>query len=162
MKQGTKSILFGLHSPIHAVMVYISWIKLHKEIPNFMETCCIFLHDIGHYGLDYLDNLEEKRIHWKLGAKIAKKLFGQEGYDLIAGHDKYTGTEPSKLYKPDKYSWYIAPTIWLYWNSLVEPEVNMGKPIPVAVKEFQTLVKRNIESGTYDSNHNLYLERLKK
>src|SRR3990167_6280834 len=112
IKQGTASWFFGCHSLIHSILVLISWIKLYGKFPEFWEICCIFFHDIGHINLDYLDNFEEKKVHWKLGADIAMALFGWKGYDLVAGHCHYSGAEESKLYKPDKYSWHIAPVWW--------------------------------------------------
>ena len=87
MTEGTKSYLFGCHQFfIHPLIVVIAWIKLYKKFPKFWELVCIFLHDIGHIGKNYLTNYEEKRQHWILGARIAKRLFGWKGYHLICGH----------------------------------------------------------------------------
>jgi hypothetical protein len=124
-----------------------------------METICIFLHDIGHIGYDYLDSVEAKNKHWELGAKIAGKLFGQKGFDLVAGHCDASGYQESALRKPDKYSWYIAPSLWIYWNTFLEPKTAMGYKRWEAVKRFKAQVKHNIESGEYRDTHNLYLER---
>ena len=86
MKQGTVSVLVGCHSPIHPLIVLVTWIKLYKTFPSWWQIVCIFLHDIGHWGKNYLDNYEEKKQHSLLGARTAKLLFGQKGYDLIVGH----------------------------------------------------------------------------
>lgn len=71
MTQGTVSILFGCHSPIHSVLVLMSWKKLYRHWPRWWQIVCIFLHDIGHWGLDYLDDVNQKNKHWELGARIA-------------------------------------------------------------------------------------------
>lgn len=161
MKQGTVSVLIGCHSPIHAVVVVVAWIKLYKKPPRFWQFICIILHDIGHIGLDYLDDFEQKKRHWILGAKIATRLFGQKGFDFVAGHCSHTGYPLSKLYKADKYSWYIAPTWWLWLNSFVEPRLNNGSSTLDAIKSFREQVKKSIESGEYKSTHSMYLERSK-
>ena len=159
MSQGTISVLFGCHSVIHSVLVLIAWIKIYKNIPKFWEIVCIFIHDIGHFGLNYLDDFEQKKIHWKLGAKIGKKLFGQKGFYFLAGHCSYSGYEKSKLYKADKYSWYIAPTIWLISNNIFEPKLYDGFSNLKSVREFQKQVKRSIEENKYISTHEFYLNR---
>ncbi len=118
MKQGTASVLFGCHSFIHSIVVYVAWCKLYHSLPNFWETGCIILHDIGHWGKNYLDDYELKKRHGELGARVAGKLFGQKGYDLIVGHNPYNGSSRSKLYNPDKYSWVIAPIWWMTSNCI--------------------------------------------
>ena len=159
MKQGTMSVLFGCHSPIHSLLIVVSWYILYKRLPKLWEVVCIFLHDIGHIGTNYLDNIEEKNDHWIRGASIAYHLFGIEGYLLIAGHDKGSGFEESLLLKPDKYSRYIAPLWLLYFHTLVEPKLARGRNRLKDVRRFQAQVKESIESGKFRSTHNLYLER---
>jgi len=156
--QGTISILFGCHSPFHSVLVLIAWIKLYKEWPKFWQIICIFLHDIGHIGLNYLDDYDQKKKHWILGAKIGRFLFGDKAFYFLAGHDKTSGYELSRLYKADKYSWYIAPYWWLYKNAIVEPKLRKDKTIKEHVGYFMEQVKNNIESGKYNSTHELYLD----
>ena len=111
IKQGTWSVLLGCYSPIHSLLVFIAWIKLYHSLPSWWQVICILIHDIGHWGKDYLDDYEEKKKHGELGAKIAKWLFGQKGYDLVIGHNLYTEVSKSALHDPDKYSWTLAP-IW--------------------------------------------------
>jgi predicted HD phosphohydrolase len=72
MTQGTISILFGCHSVIHSYYVLRAWKILYKTYPEPWQAICIFLHDIGHYGLNYLDDYEQKKIHWIKGAEIAE------------------------------------------------------------------------------------------
>ena len=85
MKQGTVSVLFGCHSIVHSFLVLASWRILYGRFPKFWQIVCIFIHDIGHWGLDYLDNEDEKKKHWILGAKIAFYLYGKKGFFLCAG-----------------------------------------------------------------------------
>ena len=86
MKQGTVSVLVGVHCPVHAFFVTLAWRKVYGRWPELWELGCILLHDIGHWGLDYLDDPAEKAKHWELGAALARALFGQRGWDL-PGYD---------------------------------------------------------------------------
>lgn len=165
MTQGTISVLIGCHSVVHSVLVTISWIKIYKKFPKFWQLVCIFLHDIGHWGLNYLDNFEEKKIHWRLGAQIAFKLFGWKGRDFVGGHCKYSyySFEESLLYRADKYSWYIAPKVWLWLNIFVEPKLRMGyKSRWKAVIKFKGQVKASIDNGEYKSTHQMYMDRCER
>lgn len=161
MKQGTISVLVGCHSPVHSALVWISWCKLYRRPPNFKETVCIVIHDWGHWGTNYLDNLDEKRSHWKLGAKIALKIFGYKWYLFCAGHCTYSGMTKSALYKADKYAFYIAPVWWLVLNNITEPKL-MGPfgNIITAAKDYKARITESIESGKYTESHNFYLERV--
>lgn len=162
MTQGTVSVLFGCHSIIHSILVTISWKILFKRWPKLWELICIFLHDVGHIGLNYLDSHEEKKRHWRGGARIAYLLFGQKGYNLVAGHCS-TSTLPSNLlYYADKHSWSIAPYWWLWLNCIAEPKLRCGMSIRDAIQDFQSQVKRSVESGEYISTHNIYLNRQKE
>lgn len=163
MKQGTISVLVGCHSPIHSIMVARAWKKLYGKRPSFRELVCIFLHDIGHWGLDYLDDVEQKNKHWRLGARVAEWLFGIEGYRLCAGHCRQSGMGESKLYKADKYSWHIAPTWWLWTNNVFEPKLMVGFSKNIdAIRNFRKFVAANIESGFAAETHQCYLERKEK
>jgi len=159
MKQGTMSILLGCHSPIHSILVAISWVILYRRLPKPWEIVCIFLHDIGHVGKDYLDDPNLKEEHWKLGAAVAGELFGLKGYNLVAGHTHSAGEPSSRLRKPDKYSWYIAPRLWLWTNTVVEPKLRIGQTRWGAVEHFKARVAKSIESGEFHSTHQIYLER---
>lgn len=163
ISQGTISILFGSHSVMHSFLVIRSWKILYGKYPRFWQIICILLHDIGHIGKNYLDNYEEKKKHWILGARIAGWLFGKKGYDLIAGHDIHSGIFKSDLYKPDKYSWYIAPKWWLWMNIFFERKIcQPGKTWAESVDIWKKTVAKNIESGRYASNHVIYLESMKE
>jgi len=122
---------------------------------------CILIHDIGHIGKQYLDNYEEKKKHWRLGAKIGKSLFGEWAWDFLAGHDNNSGAARSDLYKADKYSWYIAPTWWLYLNNIIEPKlcVNCNGKMD-AIRKFRIMLSESIESGEYRPTHEMYLDRV--
>ena len=163
ISQGTISVLFGCHSPIHSILVCFAWWKVNKCWPKPWEIVCIFLHDIGHWGKQYLDDPEQKAEHWRLGARIADRLFGEEGYRLTAGHCSASPVISSMRY-PDKYSWLIAPDWWLWTNTVVEPRLRMGFACRMdAVKRWQQDVqewwdKRDIEH----SLHEYYLKRVKE
>ena len=162
MKQGTISIICGCHSQAHSLMVFLAWKKLYGTYPNYWQTGCIILHDIGHFGKNYLDNVEEKNNHWKLGAKIAMKLYGIKGYYEVAGHvgPKINALPESRMYKADKYSWYITPYWILWWNNIIEPKIKHGMKNRDTIISFRQWVKHNIESGEYRTTHDAYLERI--
>lgn len=160
MKQGSWSVLLGCHSLFHSMLVIIAWVKLYKRLPNWWQFVCILLHDIGHWGKDYLDDLKQKRQHWILGAEIAGKLFGDKGFKLVAGHDKYSGYPESLLLKPDKYAWAIAPKWWLLTNLIIEPKIrNNGMSRWEHLSSFRREVRKNIAAGSFLSAHDIYLEQ---
>lgn len=130
-------------------------------MPSFWQFICILLHDIGHWGKDYLDDYEQKKRHGELEAKVARSLFGQKGHDLIAGHNPYSGASKSALYNPDKYSWVIAPVWWMASNVLVEPKLRR-KGCSSRREEaqlFQQAMKENMESGFKEQGHEIYLKQ---
>ncbi len=155
-------MIFGCHSVFHSFLVLIAWEKLYDKWPKPWQMICIFLHDIGHIGYDYLDDFEQKKRHWELGAKISGFLFGQKGYNFTAGHCGYSGYPLSELYKADKYSWHIAPEWWLFTNIIFEPKIAMGYAKTEAVKRFKEQVRKSIESGEFNSTHQMYLDRCKE
>lgn len=151
ISEGTKSLLFGCHDVWHYVWTLWAWKKLYKEWPKWWEVVCIFLHDIGHVGLDYLEDVKQKEIHWVLGAQICRILFGQKGFDFVAGHVVNNGFTKSKLFKPDKYSWTIAPLWWMRKNNWVER-------LPGSAEDFKNKAKENVLNGFKKDNHDLHLE----
>jgi hypothetical protein len=159
MTQGTVSIILGCHSQVHSIYVIKAWFKLYHKPPCFWELVCILVHDWGHFGKNYLDDFEAKKQHWILGARIAKVLFGQKGFDFCAGHCEYSGLPQSKLYKADKLSWYKSSRLWSYWYQIFEPKISMGYSKREAYDRFMAQVSKSIESGEYKSTHKLYLER---
>jgi hypothetical protein len=167
MKQGTKSWLYGCHSIVHSFIVIRAWHKLYKSYPNAWQFSCIFIHDIGICGRQYIDNPETKKGHWELGALIAGKIFGEKGYQFIAGHTSESGKPHSLLYKPDKLSQMIAPR---WWQLLVakhlepllhEPEYKKGMTPEQAVDNWRKTVRESIESGNFIDSHELYMNRRK-
>ncbi len=157
--QGTVSVLVGCHSLVHGYYTRKAWKALYGSSPAFWEGVCILVHDWGHWNTNYLDNLAEKEGHWRLGAKIAGRLFGQKGYALVAGHCTYSGYPQSKLYKADKLSWHLAPYWWIVLNNFTEPKIAMGYGKREGARRFKEQVRRSIESGEYRGTHELYLER---
>lgn len=163
ISQGTVSIICGCHSPVHSILVIRAWLRLYGRLPNWREMICIFLHDIGHAGLNYLDDYEQKKIHWDLGAYIAKTLFGDWAWDLTAGHCSHSGLPKSKLYYADKLSWHLAPRWWLWLNTVFEPKLKMGSANGMdAVDWFKKRVVESIGNGQFKSTHGFCLERTGK
>lgn len=164
MKQGTVSVIIGCHSVMHSLYVIKAWHRLYKIWPRPWETVCIMLHDIGHWGTNYLDNIKEKETHWVLGARMADKLYGTKGIELIAGHCLYSKFPHSKLYKADKLAMAMLPKWWMLWCGFIEPRLHReerqaGMTLGQAVDDWRKRVRHNIESGEFRGNHELYLER---
>jgi len=163
LSQGTKSILIGCHSPAHSIMVTIAWRKLYGEWPEPWELACIFLHDIGHLGKNYLDDPEEKKNHWRLGAEIASKLFGGRGYQLCAGHDPSSYTKRSKLYKPDKYARLISPSWLIILDRIAEPEIGKAHGGAMnGIDRFRKMLKDSLDKDEFKPTHDIYLEMLRE
>ena len=160
MKQGTMSILFGCHSQVHSLMVYIAWVRIYHRLPNPAETVCIILHDIGHYGKNYLDNYEEKKHHAELGAKVAGWLLGDKARQLVAGHNAYNGEQRSKLYEPDKHSWLISPVWWMITNTYFEPKlIRRGSTRKESALMFKEAMRENYKTGWQKQGHDIYIEQ---
>ena len=154
MSQGTISVLFGCHSFVHSLYVLLAWKRVYKNWPKLWEVGCIILHDIGHVGTQYLDNYEEKKRHWKLGARLAGRLFGRRGFDLVAGHTPYSKVRRSKMYLADKHSWLLAPKWWLWTNLFFEP--GLAPP-----DEWKRIVRKHIDEDGNKPLHEHYLRRNK-
>jgi len=157
--QGTISILFGCHSIVHSISILIRWYQIYGKWPEFWEIVCIFLHDIGHIGRDYLSKEIEKDNHWKLGARIACSLFGPRGMIFIAAHYPKVGFDKNKLFYADVRSYEIVPRWWVVSNAIFEPKLKKGKTIREAVDTFIKDVRKREQTGIYVGNHDLYLTR---
>jgi hypothetical protein len=149
----------GCHSVIHSMAVVRAWHHLYGTWPKPWELGCIVIHDIGHLGKQYLDNLEDKKAHYVLGAKIARKLFGEKGEALVAGHCEYSGFPLSRLYRPDKYAMIYTTYWWSSWNCLMEPRLKGTSTMRHQYEWLMRQVHHNIDSGEYKSGHSMYLER---
>jgi len=168
MKEGTKSVLFGCHNPIlHGIFVLMAWKLEYKAWPKWWEIICIFLHDIGVWGRQYLSDDDAKIGHWETGAHFAVWLFnfgplrfanlGGAPFLFIAGHaPEESGYPKSKLWKPDKRVWLVAPLWLLWWNYWVEwsnNSIGVTKP-PL----WRKLVVENLKSIEPIGNHELYIQ----
>ena len=156
MTEGTKSYLIGCHNFFfHPLWVLLAWKLEYKRWPKLWQIICIFLHDIGHLGINYLSDPKMKDRHLVLGAKIAKKFFGMKGFLFIAGHTN-SGYKRSLLWRADKRSWLVAPMWWLWSNYYIEW---LSKGIKVTPPpEWKKIVKINFESDNQITNHELYLK----
>lgn len=160
MKQGTWSVLFGCHSPVHSLVVLIAWRKWYGRWPSWWQVVCIFIHDIGHWGKQYLDDYELKKKHGVAGARLALFLFGEKGYHLCAGHNEYKGHPRSELYYPDKYSWVIAPKLWMMSNTWFEPKlIRKGHNRRESAQMFKDAMRENMKTDFKEQGHDIYLRQ---
>ena len=106
--------------------------------------------------MNYLE-VGEKIGHWKLGANLARSLFGQKGYDLCAGHTKESGLPVSKLYIPDKAcSLYVSKWFMnMYYRT--ERFYNFGSSPQI----WLNLVRENQKNNFEIDSHDLYLNNRK-
>jgi hypothetical protein len=159
ISQGTVSVFLGCHSIIHSILVVKAWKKVYGRWPELWELGCIMVHDVGHIGLDYLDDPKQKAEHWRLGARIAKVFFGHKGYKFVAGHCETSGEELSDLFFPDKVSRAMAPMWWLVFQQLVEPKLTpKGVSRRQHAKDFKEWAIRNVESRNFQDAHKGYME----
>jgi len=126
MTEGTKSYLIGCHQfLIHPLWVLIAWRLVNKGWPRWWELICIFLHDIGICGRNYLSDDNAKNGHWKRGAKwslliidyldhIPYSVRGLQAYRLCAGHTMESDFPSSRLLRADKMARVVMPT-WMMW-----------------------------------------------
>jgi len=138
MTEGTKSFLVGCHQfLLHPLWVLMAWRLRFKKWPAWWQVICIFLHDVGICGRNYLFDPEAKKGHWELGAQWSAELVWKltsieekarllsvgwtRAYSLCAGHSPSdSGFPRSDLFWADKMSWLVAPMWWLWWNYWVE------------------------------------------
>lgn len=87
--------------------------------------------------------------HEFAGARLAKALFGQKGYDFVYGHRGNNDTD-SPLELADDYSWLVAPLWLLTLNHRIEG-FKITEP-----KAWQEAVRNKIETGAGGSLYELY------
>jgi len=150
LKTGTKSILFGVHQFIwHPITVYLAWIYVYKQIPNFKETICIIIHDLGYWGKSNMD-CEDGQKHPELGAKIALKLLdkgkSKKYYNLCLYHSRHYSKnkkhKPSKLCWADKMSIKFEPCVVYITKAKLSGELEEYRENS---KEFCSIDKSNKE-----------------
>ena len=177
MTEGTKSYLIGCHQfLLHPLFVFMAWRLEYKSWPKWWEIVCIFLHDVGICGRQYLSDDKAKQGHWFKGAYIVGSIFGygkynrdhtqlvftdkpvlkRETFILCAGHcPKESGYMESKLSRADKRSWLVAPMWWLWWNYWVEKFITEPH-------EWKRLVAKNLKNKNPIGSHELYLKYTRK
>ena len=171
MTEGTKSYLIGCHQfLLHPLCILLAWRLEYKKWPKWWEIICIFLHDVGICGRQYLSDDEVKIGHWKKGAKIAWMVLNRidrilpkhkrdfnitatKAFELCAGHcPEESGFNESKLARADKRSWLVAPMWWLWWNQYVEG-FKLTNPII-----WKKLVRENLKREKPIGSHQLYIQ----
>lgn len=167
MKEGTKSYLVGCHQfLLHPLWVLLAWRLEYKSWPKWWEIICIFLHDIGICGRQYLSDDTAKIGHWLKGARLSAKIRSKFPHKILdphlvfefcAGHcPEESGYNESKLSRADKRSWLIAPMWWLWLNYWVEwSNKRIGVTPP---PEWRRLVKENLRRKKPIGNHDLYMQ----
>ena len=158
MKEGTKSYLLGCHQfLLHPFWTLIAWRSIYGSWPKMWEIVCIFLHDVGIIGRQYLSNDNAKVMHWYLGALIAEGYFGKKGYDFVAGHYPSGSNLPkSKLWLADKRSCLVSPMFfgWIdYWMEFRHTKNKSSKP-PI----WRKLVAENLRTERPIDGHELYIK----
>ncbi len=166
MTQGTKSFLFGCHQfLLHPYFILKAWKFWYGKYPNWREIVCIFIHDIGIIGLDYLEK-GRKDGHWNKGALLVKRLFGRKYFNFCAGHTDewhFLGSEllkdktasRSKLFIPDKISYLFCPLWWLKWCTYLE---GFLKRAGVSHLQWREMVKQNMIESFPKGSHRLFSE----
>lgn len=178
MTEGTKSYLIGCHQFFfHPLWVLMGWKLEYKSWPKWWQIICIFLHDVGICGRQYLSNDDAKIGHWKKGAYLSQKfvyflrekifrgrwktykVISFNAFDLCAGHcPKESGFPESKLFRADKRSWLVAPIWWLWCNYLTEWYGNdFGVTFYDASTGWKQLIVENLKSKNPIGSHELYL-----
>ena len=173
MTEGTKSYLIGCHQfLLHPLAVLIAWRIEYKSWPKWWEIICVFLHDVGVCGRQYLSDDKAKIGHWVNGAiisaSIVETISGKQGPSiralcLVAGHaPEESGYTMSKLARPDKRSWTLGSdkwwlnpmVIWEWWNYWVEFHGKVGVTAP---PKWRRLCRENLKRKTPIGNHQLYI-----
>ncbi len=174
MTEGTKSYLIGCHQfLLHPLWVLLAWRLEYKSWPKWWELICIFLHDFGICGRQYLSDDTAKIGHWRKGVgltwnvlnridrllPIRKRDFNTtalKGFQLCAGHcPEESGFPESKLSRADKRSWLVAPMWWLWCNYWAEWQ---GKGIAVTPPPiWKKLVAENLRRKKPIGSHELYM-----
>lgn len=156
MTEGTKSLLFGCHQFLmHPLCVLWAWHKLYGRWPKLGQIICIFLHDVGHLGKNYLTDPELKKIHWRMGAEIARKLLGEDAYWFTRWHSKSSNGDtwqPTELFWADKYSRLVAPLWFRQVSCLVEGFTRSQQ------RQWLDKMRENWDNGCPKGSHQLYLE----
>ena len=165
MTEGTKSYLIGCHQfLLHPLWVLFAWRLEYKSWPKWWEIICIFLHDVGICGRQYLSDDEAKKGHWDKGAQLASDIVdtvtrnlsqGNEVYNMCAGHSTESGFPRSMMWKADKRSWLVAPMWWLWWNYWVE--WSGGKADVTKPPLWKKLVAENLKKDEPIGSHELYV-----
>jgi len=125
MKQGSKSLLFGVHQFLwHPVTVYLAWCHLYG-LPNVRTMMCIFVHDLGYWGRGDMDGAEGV-FHTEKGACMMLP-FGREYAELCLYHSrtyaKAWHVQPSRLCWADKLSICYDPAPFYLFRARLSGEL---------------------------------------
>lgn len=125
MKNGTKSLLFGVHQfLIHPIIILWAWWIIYRRFPRLYELCAIITHDWGYWGLAKMDDEQGERHPkiiadwwWKIGSTSLTSTFRWSVSQEILGHSRFYitrhGGNPTLLFRADKLAIALYPR-WLY------------------------------------------------
>ena len=161
MTEGTISYLFGCHQFFfHPLWVLFAWRLEYKSWPKLWQIICIFLHDVGICGRQYISDDEAKPGHWILGAVLAKQLFtrigrcdlAEKAWFFIGGHcPSESCLNKSKLFLPDKRSYLVEP-MWMKWVNYYIEDFEISNPV-----DWTERVRENLKRELPLGGHELYL-----
>jgi len=170
MTEGTKSYLIGCHQFLmHPLWVIMAWRLIYKSWPRWWELICIFLHDIGIVGRQYLSNNKGKKGHWEKGAILSQNIIfwyfpikyashSIDAFYMCAGHCPEESSFPeSKLFRADKMSRVIMPTL-LMWPEYWFEFKKTGGLNPI---EWKKILREKLKSNKPFNTHKLYMETRK-
>lgn len=117
MRVGTRTVLFGTHSPlVHTWFVARAWTRLYGFPRDPRLWAAFVVHDLGYVGKVEIDGPDGKR-HPELGGRIMAALFGPAWGDFTRLHSRHyarmEGKPTSPLCRADKLATAFTPA-WLY------------------------------------------------
>lgn len=161
MTEGTISYLFGCHQFFfYPLWVLFAWRLEYKSWPKLWQIICIFLHDVGICGRQYISDDEAKLGHWMLGGFLAHELFLKLGLPRIAetswlfigGHaPNESGMPKSKMFIPDKRSYLVEP-MWMKWVNYYVEDFGISNLV-----DWTERVKENLKREHPLGSHEMYL-----
>lgn len=116
MTLGTRSLLYGRHQfLLHPLFVTAAWWKLYG-LPPFTVVVAIFLHDLGLWGCEKMDD-EHGEWHPARSARWLRKLGWYAEANEVLYHSRFLSRQlkerPSKLCWADKLGTAMYP-VWLW------------------------------------------------
>ncbi len=153
MTEGTRSLLLGSHHWLfHPLAIIRAWRAVYGKWPAPWQLVCIFLHDVGLIGMQYLSG--PKTGHWKRGAMIAQILCGEKGFLLCAGHSRTSRYKESRLFLVDKLNTLYRPR----WElEIVHRVEGFGTKYGWSIDRWLASVRQRATEGFREDSHAVFL-----